>query len=161
MQFRKGAAVLLLTGCGSAGAETVMIAHQGMLVDSLPRARVAHLFMGRETALPDGTPVTPLIVAGTALENFAQDVLGKSSDEVRQHWARLTFKGLGVPPRMVSAAEANARVARTPGAIAVIDRRDVGPHVKIIRVYSRKVSAPDRGIGDRRRGAAAPSGVAG
>jgi len=122
--------VALSTLCFSplAGAGVAVIVHPSVSTNALTAEAVKQLFLGRASALPDGTAVAPVDQAeGSAVRaQFAERVLGKNEQQLRSYWARMIFTGKGQPPRGVtSAAEMLKTVASSPGFIGYVDTKDV------------------------------------
>ncbi|MFZ5698341.1 MAG: phosphate ABC transporter substrate-binding protein [Pseudomonadota bacterium] len=130
--------VALSTLCFSplAGAGVAVIVHPSVSTNTLMAEAVKQVFLGRASALPDGTAVAPVDQAeGSAVRaQFVERVLGKNEQQLRSYWARMIFTGKGQPPRGVtSAAEMLKTVASSPGFIGYVDTKDVVPgKVKVL-----------------------------
>jgi hypothetical protein len=73
-------------------------------------------------------------VAGAAKDQFSQQVLKKSPEQVEKYWARMIFTGKAKPPREVKPGDVKAVVASTPGALSYVDKNQVDGSVKVISV---------------------------
>ena len=115
-------------------ADVVLIANPGVGVTSLAQADVNRLFFGQSEQLPNGSRVVPLDVSGPSREQFSQQILKKSPQQVEKYWARMIFTGKANPPREVKASEVKSIVSSTPGAISYLDRSQVDGSVKVIAI---------------------------
>lgn len=118
-----------------ASAGVVVIAHPSVSLQMLDAEQVAQLYLGRVTALPDGTrPVVLDLMEGDPQRvEFSERVLGKSEQQLRSYWTRMIFTGKGQPPRTLnSSADMLRVVANTPGAIGYLDSGAVTGKVKVL-----------------------------
>jgi ABC-type phosphate transport system substrate-binding protein len=132
IRFLLGAAALSLSAF--AQAELVLIANPGIGVSSLTQSQVSRLFFGQTEQLPNGSRAVPVDVAGAAKDQFSQQVLKKSPEQVEKYWARMIFTGKAKPPREVKPGDVKAVVASTPGALSYVDKSQVDGSVKVISV---------------------------
>lgn len=100
---------LLLMVCLCALASTaahsqpvlLVSASDGMITD-LSRAEAEQLYLGRLSALRDGTPARLLDLApGPTRNDFYQRLIGKNPTQTRAYWSRIVFTGRARPPREV------------------------------------------------------------
>jgi ABC-type phosphate transport system substrate-binding protein len=134
MNIRFLLAAAFLSFAAHAQAEVVLVAHPGVGLSSLPQSQVSRLFFGQARQFPNGTAALPLDVSGALKDQFAQQVLKKSPEQVEKYWARMIFTGKAKPPREVKAGDVKAMVASTPGAISYLDRSLVDGSVKVIDI---------------------------
>jgi len=129
--------LLLILACGlGAGAlhateSLVVIAHPGSHIDSMSRAQVINLFLGRYKKLPSGERAVVLDNIARK-ELFYQRLVNKTLAEINAYWARLTFSGQTTPPRQEDEMQVLRRVASTPGAVSYVDKRFVDDRVRIV-----------------------------
>jgi hypothetical protein len=93
------------------------------------------IFMLKKTTFSDGSKATPFYLAGDeSVKNvFNEKALGKSSSQLKAYWSKLVFTGKGTPPpELPSSAEAVAKVAADPSAVAYIDKTAATPAVKVV-----------------------------
>lgn len=64
---------------------------------------VARIFLGKVTSYPSGEEVVPLDIhpSDPSYEEFARVVLKKSMKQMRAYWAKRTFTGKGLKPRVI------------------------------------------------------------
>jgi ABC-type phosphate transport system substrate-binding protein len=127
-----GAALLALAGL--ARAEVVVIANPALGVSRLPQNEVTRLFFGQSDQLADGRAAVPLNVEGPVQDQFVQQILKKSPQQVEKYWARMVFTGKASPPREVKSGEVKSVVAGTPGAISYLERSQVDSSVRVVEV---------------------------
>lgn len=107
----------------------VVIVNAGDGAAELSKDQVAAIFSGKDKSL---TPVDNAALR----DSFYQNVVGKSSDQVKAYWAKLEFTGKGKVPREEANGKAVASfIASTPGTIGYVDAGDVGAGVK--KVYGQ------------------------
>ena len=129
-----GAFAAFLLMANSAFAEVVVIANKAA-PDSLTKEQVADIFLGRSTALPNGTAATPLDQpeASALRDEFYTKATGKSAAQAKSHWAKMAFSGKGIPPKEEpSSADVRKAVAGSPGAIGYIEKSAVDGSVKAV-----------------------------
>ncbi|MCU0626446.1 MAG: hypothetical protein MUF21_08175 [Gemmatimonadaceae bacterium] len=99
---------------------------------------LTRLFRGEYGSLANGQRAV-LAEQATARARYVRTVTGMDDDTFRRHWIRIVFAGAPVaPPRGFPDAEtACAFVARTPGALAIVEGR-CGDDVKTLTVNGRQ-----------------------
>ena len=129
------AALLSLPLIASA-EELAIIAAKNSPVSQLSAAEAQQLFSGQLRSL-NGTAVQTLdLPSGNSDRNaFYQQLLGRTSDQMRSHWARLIFTGKARPPREVtSTGEMLSLVAGSADIIGYIPASAVSDKVKVLRM---------------------------
>lgn len=129
--------LLLLLACALAGAAAhaadrlVVITHPASQVESMSRAQLVNVFMGRYKKLPSG--VRAVVLDNVARkEQFYARLLNKTLAEINAYWARLTFSGQTDPPRLLDEAQVIEIVASTPGAVGYVDKQLVDDRVRVV-----------------------------
>lgn len=114
-----GLLLSLLTS--TVAAEVVVVVSADNALDSLSRAQLADLYLGRSVSLPNGESLVPIDQSDRSAvhEQFYQEYLGRSPAQIKSHWSRLIFTGRGQPPRSVSNSQAVADIVSD-------DRRAIG-----------------------------------
>ena len=113
----------------------VVIGSPDLSVDSLTKEQVQALFLGKESRLPSGERVTVVTQqgSGSIKETFYRDVIGKTSRQLKIHWAKLRFKGRQQPPNQLVDDEAvRDAVANSSGMIGIIRNTAVDDSVKVL-----------------------------
>jgi ABC-type phosphate transport system substrate-binding protein len=118
-------ALLLGTACASqaAHAEVVIIVSGQSPLKSLSTEQLTAIFLGKISALPDGTKVVPVDLAedSPVRQAFYSTIIGKSVNQIRAYWSRLIFSGKAQPPRSFSEQELKRMIAGHPDWIGYID----------------------------------------
>lgn len=103
---------LLLTLClcmataSPALSEIVLVSANDGAIAHISREEAEQLYLGRLSALRDGTPVRLLDLAPGPTRNvFYQQLIGKNPTQTRAYWSRIVFTGRARPPREVAGPE--------------------------------------------------------
>lgn len=118
-------------------AEVVLAVSKETPVSSIKRDRLADIYLGRATQLPDGTNLTPLdqSESSPAYPEFYRQYLGRAPAQIKSHWSRLIFTGRGQPPRSVGGNEAMAKaIASTPETIGYLDSKYLTDSLRVVSV---------------------------
>jgi ABC-type phosphate transport system substrate-binding protein len=118
-----------------AQADVVVVVSAQSPVNSLSRAELADIFLGRLSRLPTGDPVVPIDQAERtpAYNEFYSVYIGQTAAQVKAHWSRLIFTGRGRPPQSVASSAAAAElVAGNPNAIAYVSSDVVDARLRIV-----------------------------
>ncbi|MCE9665629.1 phosphate ABC transporter substrate-binding protein [Halomonas sp. M5N1S17] len=114
---------------GTASAEVVVVVSVQNPIESLSRAQLTDIYLGRLNRFPHGGAVTPMDQreGTTAHSTFYRDYLGQSPAQIKAHWSKLIFTGRGQPPRSVAGDSAMAdTVAASPDVIGYLDSTYLG-----------------------------------
>lgn len=123
---------LILTLLAPVRAELVVVTASDSPIQRLSRAQLTEVFSGR-TRIVNGVAIVPIEYAQAERERFYQQLLGRTSSQMRATWARLMFTGEGQPPREYdSASEALARLQASPELITYIDSSQLEPGLRVI-----------------------------
>ena len=116
----------------------VIIANEGVPVDSISAAALKDIYIGRTTYWADGQSVdiTVLVNQITDKTDVAlAEVSGMDASHFKTFWQRMVFSGRGQEPdKADDAAAVVAHVASTKGAIAIVSADAVLKGVKILEV---------------------------
>ncbi|WP_185233363.1 phosphate ABC transporter substrate-binding protein [Teredinibacter franksiae] len=115
-------------------ADTAVIIHPSN-ASALDKDTVKKIFLGKTKSFPSGGTAVPINQKdGDATRaGFDQNVLGKSSSQIKAYWSKLVFTGKGTPPKEVeNDAEIKALVANNPNIIGYIDATQVDDSVKVV-----------------------------
>jgi len=116
------AAVALLARPAAAQGFVVVV-NEANPTASLPKAKVAQLFLKQDTKWDSGKTVAPVDLAkgAAAREAFSKAVLGRPLAAVESFWQQQIFAGNDVPPpTRPSDAEVLAFVKGNPNAIGYV-----------------------------------------
>jgi len=127
-------AVMAMLLCAAAQAQVALV-HAGSDVAGMDAARVRDMLLGRVSTWSDGSPVTIVLVEGTAADASLALIAGRDHARLLRGWKRLVYSGGGTMPMVVgSVREAQDAVARRPGAIAVVEEAPEDVRLKRVRL---------------------------
>jgi ABC-type phosphate transport system substrate-binding protein len=129
--------LLLSLAASAATAEVVVVVSANNPVESLSRAQLTDIYLGRLNRFPNGDPVVPIDQRerSPTHDEFYSQYLGQSPAQIKAHWSKLIFTGRGQPPRAVPDDEAAAElVAENPNAIAYVDAGAVNERLRVIAI---------------------------
>lgn len=127
-------ALLILLFSVATYAEVVVIVHPSNN-NSFTKEEIESLFMVKKSGFADGSKASTYYLSADdpVRHQFDEKVLGKSSSQLKAYWSKLVFTGKGTPPPELSnSAEAIAKVAAEPSAIAYVDKTAVKDGVKVV-----------------------------
>ena len=123
------------------GTDIAVVVHPGVSADNLSLADLRRILTGDREFWPGGDRVTIFIRAPIARERdvIVKDICQMTEAQFRQHWIGKVFRA-DVPsaPRIVYSNESTIeQVARTPGAIGLVQVPVTAKNVKVIRIDGR------------------------
>ena len=125
---------LLLMLSTAAQAEPVVVVSASSSLGALTQDEVPQIFNG-QTRRVSGISVKPLDLPsrGGARNDFYQQVLGKSAEQMKSYWARMIFTGRGMPPREVSSEQEMVMlVGSNRNFVGYLDALLVTPDLKVV-----------------------------
>lgn len=126
--------VLLMTLLAPLAAQ-VAVVNLSVVDTSMDAKRMAALLLGRITTWEDGTPVVLVLAQDPLADVHLSHVVGRDRDMLLRGWKRLVFSGSGAMPLTArSAEEGLALVAKTPGAVLLLDHADMDPRWRIMPI---------------------------
>lgn len=102
----------------------------------LSKSAISKIYLGKTKTFPNGDKVLALNLksSNNVRNNFQQEILGKSTAQVKAYWSKLIFTGKGKPLKELATEEdVLAMVASTPNAIGYIDSSKVNDTVKVVK----------------------------
>jgi len=121
------AAALMSVACADFGEAQersyVVIVHESNYLTSLSVGELNRLFTKQTVRWTTGQAVTAvdLRADSPAREEFSQQIIGKSTSEVKAYWQNIIFSGRGIPPMEAPSDAAVVQFVRTtPGAIGYV-----------------------------------------
>jgi ABC-type phosphate transport system substrate-binding protein len=130
--------LLLVAVMLAAPAEgATIIVHNEVDPNVLDADTLERIYLGKKTLWDSGQRITPALVneASDVSKNFLEQILNKSVPQYRTYWKKRLFSGGGtVPKTFRNSAEVIEFVARTPGAIGVVDSGPRDGSVKVFEV---------------------------
>ena len=133
LRFQCFSYLLLLSAACAVPAAEVAVVNPAVGVAALNVEQVRDLLSGRRTAWDDGTTVVVVLARERTAEWALMRFLEVDGQQFRIGWKKLVFTGRAVAPALVDDdAALVALVARTPGAIGVVDDGRVTDGVKVV-----------------------------
>lgn len=132
-----GLGVLFSLMVSNAGADVVVVVSAQNPVETLSRAELTDIYLGRMNRFPNGTPVTPIDQReGTPTHSeFYRRYLGQAPAQIKAHWSKLIFTGRGQPPKAVSSDDTAADiVAESPHAIGYLAPDFVDDRLRVVAI---------------------------
>lgn len=128
--------LLAIVISGPVSGATVVVNSEVDLTD-LDAETLERIYLGKKTLWDSGQRITPALVteASAVSKSFLEEILNKSVPQYRSYWKKRLFSGGGIVPKTFrSSREVIEFVARTPGAIGIIDSGAKDETVKILEV---------------------------
>lgn len=132
--------VALCSPCAKAQtADVAVVVNPKNTVVNLTMSELRKLFAGETKTWTGGTPVKVIVRRPGAYERtVALRLLGFSEDEYTRYWTTQAYRGEGSEPVAVfSNGMQKEGVIAIPGAIALMDVRDVKSGLKIVKVEGK------------------------
>lgn len=143
-QICLGAVLLIfLSSASLAHAEVTVVVSPANPLKQLTIEQAAHLFLGKTTHFPDGSPARVIdLPEGSAIRDaFYQKLVGKSPVNMKAYWAKMIFTGKGVPPKEVPDSMAVKRlITSNPAYIGYLSDDDIDVHVKLVPLTGEVLS---------------------
>jgi hypothetical protein len=97
--------------------------------------RMAAFLQGRVTTWGDGRAVVLVLVEDPVVDVHLAQIAGREREVLLRAWKRLVFAGNGAMPLLArNVQEAQALVAKTPGAVALLDQTPADPRWRVIPI---------------------------
>lgn len=136
MKLGLGLAIALLLLPVLAGGSTIVV-NSEVDAGKLNADTLEMIFLGKKTLWDSGQRVTPALLNedSDVSKQFLETILGKSVSQYRAYWKRRLFSGGGtVPKTFRTTNELIEFVARTPGAIGVVEPGVKDGRVTVVNV---------------------------
>lgn len=127
--------ILLLLTVLSPLVAQVAVVHPAVPETAMDAKRMAALLQGRITIWSDGTPVVLVLAQDPLADVHLSHIAGRDREILLRGWKRLVFAGSGAMPLTArSAEEGLALVAKTPGAVLLLDHAEADPKWRIMPI---------------------------
>lgn len=127
--------ITLSLAAGASAADVVAVVSSTSAVTTLSKAQLTDIFLGKVNRFPDGTLAIPIDQeeGSSARDEFYATFAGKSSAQIKSHWAKIIFTGRGQPPKVASNdVDIRKLIVANPQAISYIERSAVDKSVKVL-----------------------------
>lgn len=118
--------------------DEIIIAHPTTPRDTLTLNQARTIFSLRARQWPNGTPITVVVLRdqNSTHKAFLRNTLNILPHQLRRHWDRYVYSGIGQGPLVVDNQEEMVKtVNKIPGAIGYIKRGE--PHEQVITLTVR------------------------
>lgn len=125
------------TVCAAEAVEVVVVVSSQNLIETLSRAQITDIYLGRMNRLPNGNPVKPIDLRESSpmRGEFYSRYLGLSPSQIKIHWSRRIFTGRGQPPPTVASGDAMAEsVAENPNAIGYLSPDFLNERLRVVSI---------------------------
>jgi len=140
------AGFMIFAALSARATDIRIIANSNVEADTISADELKRVFLKENNSLSDGTHVEPVLEKGGPVhEAFLRRYLGKTDDDLQNHYRTLVFTGKGsMPQEFGSDAEVVAYVARTRGTLGYVGA-DTNTHgVKTLTIVETGDETPRR-----------------
>jgi hypothetical protein len=112
-----------------------LIINPQLSVTSISRNKARSIFSMRLREWPDGTPIVVYVLPDQAQQHrdFVQKRLSMFPHQLRRHWDRYVYTGIGQAPiEVANSTEMIERVNNTAGAIGYAEEESTDAKIRII-----------------------------
>ncbi len=132
-------ALLVLTmlpslGLGSTQSPSIIVNPQ-LNITNISRNKARSIFSMRLREWPDGTPIVVYVLPDQTQQHrdFVQKILAMFPHQLRRHWDRYVYTGIGQAPIEVATnSEMVERVNNTAGAIGYAEEESTDAKIRIV-----------------------------
>ena len=117
--------------------EVAVVVNPANPVGSISLSDLRKIFAGEKRSWQGGLPMRPIVRPPGCRERLVLlRLLGMSESEYKQYWATQVFRGeVGSEPSSVpSVGMQKEALSVFPGAITLVDARDVKPGMKVVKI---------------------------
>lgn len=126
-------AIVLLLGVLAPLSAQVAVVNTSVPEGVIDDKRMAAMLNGRITTWSDGKPIVLVLAEDRFADLHLSHIAGREREVLLRAWKRLVFSGSGAMPLQArSAEEALGLVARTPGAVLLLDQAPADPKWRVI-----------------------------
>jgi ABC-type phosphate transport system substrate-binding protein len=128
-----------------ADADVAVVVNSNNPMATLSLGELRKIFAGEKRTWPAGSSIKLIVRApGTHERLVLMKLLGMSEGEYKQYWTTQVFRGeaSSEPVVVFSNGMEKEAVVAIPGAIALMEARDVKPGIKVIKVDGLMPGSP-------------------
>lgn len=128
--------LILFASCSLSAAVDVVVHPSN--ANAIDAGEIKKIFTGKSKSFADGSKALPLTQAdgNPATDEFNQNVLNKSSSQLKAYWSKLVFTGKGTPPKeAANDAEVVSLVASNPNLIGFVTQGAADGSVKVVQSF--------------------------
>jgi hypothetical protein len=119
------------------GTDVAVVVNSNNSVATVGMGELRKIFGGEKRTWPGGLTIKLIVrVPGSHERLVLMKLLGMSENEYKQYWTTQVFRGeaSSEPVAVFSNGMEKEAVAAIPGAIALMEARDVRPGIKVVKV---------------------------
>lgn len=133
--MRRHLHILVLLALLSPLMAQVAVVNPSVPENSMDVKRMAALLQGRITTWADGSPVVLVLAQDPLADIHLSHIAGRGREILLRGWKRLVFAGSGAMPLTARTAEEGlALVARTSGAVLLLDHAPEDPRWRVLPI---------------------------
>jgi ABC-type phosphate transport system substrate-binding protein len=128
---------LILFTSYSLNAAVDVIVHPSN-ANAIDAGEIKKIFTGKAKSFADGSKALPITQAdgNPVTDEFNQNVLSKSSSQLKAYWSKLVFTGKGTPPEeAANDAEVINLVSKNPNLIGFVSQGAADGSVKVVQSF--------------------------
>ena len=130
------AALLYMGAPVQAETEFIIVVHKDNPIKRMPASKVKSIFLGKESAWPDGSPITLIMNKNDDIhESFTRMMLQKSPAQLSVYWKKILYSGASMLPLAVKDDEAvKSYMSLHKNTISYIDADSLDKQVRKMEV---------------------------
>ncbi|MCF6457351.1 phosphate ABC transporter substrate-binding protein [Pseudoalteromonas sp. MMG024] len=128
--------LVLFTSCSLSAAVDVIVHPSN--ANAIEAGDIKKIFTGKAKSFADGSKALPITQAdgNPITDEFNQNVLNKSSSQLKAYWSKLVFTGKGTPPEeAANDAEVVSLVSKNPNLIGFVTKGSADGSVKVVQSF--------------------------
>jgi len=128
--------LILFTSCSLSAAVDVVVHPSN--ANAIDASDIKKIFTGKAKSFADGSKALPITQAdgSPVTDEFNQNVLNKSSSQLKAYWSKLVFTGKGTPPEeAANDAEVINLVSKNPNLIGFVSQGSADGSVKVVQSF--------------------------
>lgn len=114
-------------------ADLAIVVSSKSSLDSISKAQVKRIFLGKSTRLPNGEKAIAIEDKTQKYKDlFYKKIANKSGGQLRSYWAKIIFSGRGVPPKQIDIKEVKKLILESSRVITYVPIQEVDSSMKIL-----------------------------
>lgn len=130
-------AILLLCMALAPVSAQVAVVNHSVPDRAIDAKRMTAMLTGRITTWGDGKPIVLVFAEDRLADIHLSHIAGRDREVLLRAWKRLVFSGSGAMPLLArSSEEGLALIARTPGAVLVLDQAPADSRWRVMPIVT-------------------------
>jgi ABC-type phosphate transport system substrate-binding protein len=128
----------IILGINHSSAEIAVVVNPANPINNLPLDQLRKIYLGKVTTFPSGDKIV-LGESKAVKKEFYKKLLGWNMTKVKKHWISVVFSGEETtPPKELKGKKDILEfLRRHPGAICIVDYRQVTKDMKVVAIDGR------------------------